>query len=221
MDGFCSWSIRCICLRLSTQIHIHNANYFWYITRSKTSILNGFECNDAERKLFKAFQIEFENFKPVTQTAVEKVKNQDKIYDKSIKKVNRNIMRKLRNKNLEEIVKNLNRVSKLVDQVGWTHCRPKIMVYVWTKNHYGIAYISDIIFPSNAYHHFVFLELHSSLNMLCHVQKVYLCQSGITKLETSQLNCYPNAANNKWNSTTISNWTKWSSCRCCSSVILG
>ena len=135
------------------------------------------------------------------------------------KKVDRNIMQKLRNKNLEEIVKNLKRVSNLVHQVSWTHCRPKNMVYVWTKKHYGIAYISDIIFPSNVYHHFVFLELHSSLNMLCHVQKVYLCQSGITKLETSQLSYYPNAANKKWNSTTISNWTKWSSCRCCSSMI--
>ena len=56
--------------------------------------------------------------------------------------------------------------------------------------------VSDIplIFPSNVYHHFVFRELHSSWNMLCHIQKVDLCLSGITNLETSELSYYRNAA---------------------------
>ena len=38
----------------------------------------------------------------------QKAKHQDKIYDKSIEKVNRSIMQKLRDKNTKEILKRLN-----------------------------------------------------------------------------------------------------------------
>ena len=38
------------------------------------------------------------------------------------------------------------------------------------------------------------MELHSSLNMLHHVQKVDLCQSNITKFGSSELSYYRNAA---------------------------
>lgn len=40
----------------------------------------------------------------------------------------------------------------------------------------------------------MFVEVLSILNMLCHIQKVDLCQSDIMKLETSQLSYYRNAA---------------------------
>ena len=83
-------------------------------------------------------------------------------------------------------------VLKLVHAVAWPHCQSKSMVSVWRNYHSGIAFLSDIIFLSHLYHHFV--ELHSNLNMLCHVQKVNLYQSDITELETSQLSYYQNAA---------------------------
>ena len=65
------------------------------------SILNGYECNGTEKKLFRLpvrnggffiydpterSQIEFENSRLVTHTLVEKVKNYDEIYNKSIEK---------------------------------------------------------------------------------------------------------------------------------------
>ena len=66
------------------------------------SILNGYECNDTERKVFilpvkrgglsiynpsERFQTEFENSRLAAHTMVKKNgQNQDKIYDKSIEK---------------------------------------------------------------------------------------------------------------------------------------
>ena len=68
----------------------------------KKAILNGYECNDLERKLFtlpvkygglgiydptERFRIEYKNSQLVTQEIVEKVKNQEEIYDQSSEKI--------------------------------------------------------------------------------------------------------------------------------------
>lgn len=42
----------------------------------------------------------------------------------------------------------------------------KSMVSVWTDNHFGIAQYIRYNIPSDVYYHFVFVKLHSSLNML-------------------------------------------------------
>ena len=75
--------------------------------------------------------------------------------------------------------------------------------------------------PLKRNHYFVFMELHSSLNMLCYVQKVDICQSDITEVIdfTAEIlsECYKDlntariTTTNRWNSTTISKSNKWSS----------
>ena len=116
-------------------------------------------------------------------------------------------------------------VLMLVHVVGWPHCQLKSMVSVWRNYHSGIAFISDIIFLSHLYNHFV--ELHSNLNMLSCPKGEFI--SDITVRDFSaellsecckDLNWAFITATNRWNSITISNSNKYSYCRWCSSRIL-
>ena len=104
---------------------------------------------------------------------------------------------------LEEIKSVLNekttrRAHKVSIKVGASSWLPILLLkrYVScrTNSHSGTAYTSDTIFHSNEYHNFVFVAVHSGLNMLIHVQMVDLRQSDITKLETLELSLYLNTA---------------------------